>query len=143
MKLSFTNRNLPGLAALLDTLELPPTPSRARTHLLAALTPALETFSRDEYDLVRHYAQLGEDATPQVNPDGTVSLKNPDQASEFHTEHDQLLSEEVTVEFTSDKATLLLDALAASSQCFAGDTARALDVLATSLEQASEKVVDR
>ncbi|MDO5722414.1 MAG: DUF1617 family protein [Actinomycetaceae bacterium] len=140
MKLAFTNRDLPAVTALLDTLELPPTPSRARTHLLAALAPAIETFSQDEYDLVRLYAQLGEDGSPKVNGDGTITLQDPGKASEFHTEHTQLLSEEVTVEFTSDKAALLLDALNASSQCFTGDTARALDILATSLEQANDTV---
>lgn len=141
MKLTFTNRDLPALTRLLDTLELAPTPSRARTHLLAALTPTLETFSRDEYDLVCHYAQLGEDGTPQVNPDATITLATPEKTTEFTTEHDQLLSEEVNVELSNDKAAALLDAVNASSQCFAGDTARALDVLASRLEQANDKVV--
>lgn len=52
--------------SLLDMLELPPGPSRARTHLLNALAAHVEAFSRDEYDLVTHYATLSEDGTPQT-----------------------------------------------------------------------------
>lgn len=134
MKLVFTNRDLPALTRLLDSLELTPAPSRARTHLLGALTDGLEVFSRDEYELVCLYGTLNEDGTPQVNPDGTVTLKDPAKAGEFHAEHDQLLAEAVSVELGDDKAATLLNALNASAQCFAGAEATALDLLATSLE---------
>ena len=135
MRLSFANRDLPALTRLLDSLELAPAPSRARTHLLAALTQHLEIFSKDEYDLVCLYATLNEDGTPQVSPDGTVTLTDPATAGEFHTEHNTLLAEEMSVELADGKAATLLNALGASSQCFAGDDARALDLLAQSLEQ--------
>lgn len=138
MRLSFLNRDLPALTRLLDSLELAPTPSRARTHLLGTLTGHVETFSKDEYDLVCLYATLNEDGTPYVSPDGTVTLKDAAKTTEFHAEHDQLLAECVSVELADDKAATLLSALNASAQCFAGAEATALDLLATSLEQGSQ-----
>lgn len=140
MRLSFVNRDLPALTRLLDSLKLTPAPSRARTHLLGPLTQHLETFSKDEYDLVCLYATLNKDGTPQVSPDGTVTLKDPAKTTEFHTEYSTLLAEEVSVELADDKAATLLNALGASSQCFAGDDARALDLLAQSLEQDGQHV---
>lgn len=136
MRLVFVNRDLPALTRLLDSLELAPAPSRARTHLLTTLNGHLEAFSRDEYNLVRLYAELGEDGSPRVNADGTITLKDPAKTGEFHAEHDQLLGEKISVELGDDKASRLLAAIDASAQCFAGDNARALDLLATSLEQA-------
>lgn len=134
MRLAFVNRDLPELTRLLDSLELAPAPSRARTHLLGALTDGLEVFSRDEYELVCLYATLNEDGSPRVNSDGTITLKDPAKATEFHTEHSTLLAEEVSVELADDKAATLLNALNASTQCFAGTEATMLDLLAQSLE---------
>lgn len=134
MKLLFNNQQLPALTNLLDTLQLPPAPSRARTHLLEALKPHLEAFSRDEYELVSQYAKLKDDGTPHLKADGTITITDPAKATEFHTEHKNLLAETVSVEIADDKANRLYGALEASSQCFAGEQATALNVLITGIE---------
>lgn len=135
MHFTVTNRDLPALANLLDTLELTPAPSRARTRLLTQIRQAVETFSRDELALVTGYATTDADGSPVVGTDGTITLADPGKAEEFHAEHTRLLSEHVTLELEDDKAHNLHTALEASTQTFTGDAASALDVLATALEQ--------
>lgn len=135
MHLTVTNRDLPTLANLLDTLELTPAPSRARTRLLTQIRQAVETFSRDELELVTTYATTDSDGQPVVEVDGTITLADPGKTEEFHAEHTRLLSEQVTLELEDDKAHNLQAALEASTQTFTGDAATALDVLATALEQ--------
>lgn len=136
--LHLTNRHLPAIANLLADLELAGAASRARTRLRHCLTGPLEALGAAEMELAKTYAVLDADEQIMLEADGSFALKNPEDATRFATEHQELLEETVIVPPTyTEQYPLLTNALLAYKGTFAGGQAEAYDVLCTALEHAT------
>lgn len=92
MKIMLANQYLQPIADLLTNMPLKATQSRARSKLLTLVKEAIARFGEDEYDLVTHYATLGENGRPVFADDGTFVLADPDKASEFLDARTELLA---------------------------------------------------
>lgn len=92
MKIMLANQYLQPIADLLTNMPLKAAQSRARSKLLTLVKEAIARFGEDEYDLVTHYATLGENGRPVFADDGTFVLADPDKASEFLDARQNLLA---------------------------------------------------
>lgn len=82
---------------LLSDMPLTGSASRARSKLIRLLEQAYASFAEDEYDLVCAHAVCDEDGQPVIEDGGTITLTDPSHASQFHAQHQQLLTHRVEV----------------------------------------------